>query len=155
MPVWLTPAYSTTCICTCVCVCVCVLCHRWEECKRLLLSPNFFQSLYFFDKDHISRHKLQQLQQMLRSKAWRKVEAVEHGSHAVVFLSTWLSALLDYHQATAMVQPLRDKLATAEKLLAKVSLTQTCVGSFSLHPLVWVTCQTCPAPAPLRPRRPQ
>ena len=52
---------------------------RWEECKLLLLSPNFFESLKFFDKDHIPRQKLRQLKVMLKSPLWRD-ETLQHSS---------------------------------------------------------------------------
>lgn len=56
-----------------------MFCFSWEECKQLLLSPNFFESLKFFDKDSVPRHKLRQLKAMLKSPAWR-VESLRHAS---------------------------------------------------------------------------
>ena len=56
--------------------------HSWEECKQLMLGPNFFESLKFFDKDGMSRHKLRQLRSMLRSPQWR-VDTLQHASRSV------------------------------------------------------------------------
>lgn len=56
-----------------------MFCLSWEECKQLLLSPNFFESLKFFDKDSVPRPKLRQLKAMLKSPAWR-VESLQHAS---------------------------------------------------------------------------
>ena len=56
--------------------------YSWEECKQLMLGPNFFESLKFFDKDGMSRHKLRHLRSMLRSPQWR-VDTLQHASRSV------------------------------------------------------------------------
>lgn len=61
-------------------------CLSWEECKQLLLSPNFFESLKFFDKDNIPRHKLRQLKSMLQSPEWR-VDSLQHASRYTAMTS--------------------------------------------------------------------
>ena len=92
---------------------------RWEDCKQLLLSPNFFVSLRFFDKDNVPKRKLQRLERMIDKSS--KFELLGHGSQAVVSLCMWLNALVDYHHAKMAVQPFREQLAEAEKTLMDVS----------------------------------
>ncbi len=93
--------------------------NRWDDCKLLLLSPNFFENLKFFDKDNIPKQKLQRLSKMI--KKYSKFEAVSAGSQAVVPLCSWFNALIDYHHAKMIVQPFRESLAGAEKTLFEVS----------------------------------
>ena len=93
--------------------------YRWDDCKQLLLSHNFFESLKFFDRDHVPRSKLSKLKKMIVHSS--KFEALEQGSKAVVPLCMWLTALVDYHQAKMSVQPFRKKLAEAERTLMDVS----------------------------------
>ena len=91
----------------------------WEDCKQLLLSQNFFESLKFFDRDNVPRHKLSQLEKIIvRGSPFAEVE---HGSRAVVPLRQWVSALVDYHQAKRAVQPFRERLTLAENTLMEVS----------------------------------
>lgn len=94
--------------------------HRWDDCKQLLLSPNFFENLRFFDKDNVPKRKLQQLEKMIIKHS--KFEAFGVGSFAVVSLCSWLNALIDYHHAKMAVQPFREKLAEAERTLLEVSI---------------------------------
>ena len=56
---------------------------RWEECKQLLLTPNFFESLKFFDRDGVPRSKLRQLRTTLRSPLWR-VDTLQHASRYIL-----------------------------------------------------------------------
>ena len=92
--------------------------HRWDDCKLLLLSPNFFENLRFFDKDNIPKRKLKSLEKMIAKHS--KFELLGHGSQAVVSLCSWMNALIDYHQAKMAVQPFRESLAEAEKTLQEV-----------------------------------
>jgi hypothetical protein len=104
---------------------LCMLFDRpqtWEDCKQLLLSPNFFESLRFFDKDHVPRQKLRRLRAMLRSPSW-KTDSLEHASKAVSSLALWVAALLDYHHARDVMKPSQEELAIAEGILTTAELT--------------------------------
>ena len=92
----------------------------WEDCKQLLLSHNFFESLRFFDRDNVPRHKLQKLERIIAKKS--ELTSVERGSHAVVPICLWVQALVDYHRAKMVVQPYRERLAEAERTLLDVRL---------------------------------
>ena len=92
--------------------------HSWEDCKQLLLSQKFFESLRFFDRDNIPIAKLRKLESAIVQST--KFESVEHGSMAVVPLCAWLVALVDYHHARAEVKPFEEKLSEAEQTLAEV-----------------------------------
>lgn len=93
---------------------------RWEDCKQLLLTQNFFESLRFFDRDNVPLKKLRRLEKMIDRSS--KFEDMEHGSQAILPLCTWLIALVDYHYAKMAVQPYRDRLGEAEKTLMDVSV---------------------------------
>ncbi len=106
--------------CLLVCIQNCLLYCRWEDCKQLLLSRNFFESLKFFDRDNVPKRKLKTLERMFTKN--HDLELVEHGSKAVVPLHMWVTALVDYHRAKMAVQPSKRKLADAERTLVDVSL---------------------------------
>ena len=93
---------------------------RWEDCKQLLLTPKFFESLKFFDRDNIPLRKLRRLEKMINRNA--KFEDLDKGSQAIVPVCTWLIALVDYHYAKMAVQPYRDRLQEADRTLIDVSL---------------------------------
>ena len=97
---------------------VCIL-YRWEDCKQLLLTPKFFESLKFFDRDNVPLRKLRRLEKMINRSA--KFEYLDQGSQAIVPVCTWLTALVDYHYAKMAVQPYRDRLRKAETTLMDVS----------------------------------
>lgn len=97
-----------------------IIYFRWEDCKQLLLTPKFFESLKFFDRDNIPLRKLHCLEKMINRHA--KFEDLEHGSQAIVPVCTWLIALVDYHYAKMAVQPYRDRLQEAERTLMDVSI---------------------------------
>lgn len=99
-----------------------LLTYSWEDCKELLLSRNFFESLRFFDRDNVPVHKLHKLEKMVIKKT--SLDSVEYGSKAAVPLCMWLAALVDYHKTKMVVQPFRDRLAEAEKTLIEVSGSQ-------------------------------
>ncbi len=94
---------------------------RWEDCKQLLLSQNFFESLKFFDRDNVPKRKLKTLEKMITKNS--DLGLIEHGSKAAVPLHMWVKALVDYHKAKMAVQPSREELAEAERTLGDVSLT--------------------------------
>lgn len=105
---------------TCIHIYVCMLYTRWEDCKQLLLTPKFFESLKFFDRDNIPLRKLRRLEKMINRDA--KFEDLDKGSQAIVPVCTWLIALVDYHYAKMAVQPYRDRLQEADRTLIDVSL---------------------------------
>lgn len=93
--------------------------HSWEDCKQLLLSQNFFESLCFFDRDNIPAVKLRRLEKAIAHGA--KFDSIEHGSKAVVSLCLWLAALVDYHRARSAVRPFEENLSEAERTQEEVS----------------------------------
>ena len=47
---------------------LCLLFDRpptWEDCQLLMLSQHFYESLRFFDKDSVSKKKLDRLEKLL------------------------------------------------------------------------------------------
>lgn len=109
---------------------LCIFRCRWDDCKQLLLSQNFFESLRFFDRDNVPRRKLKALEKMIVKNS--DLESVEHGSRAAVPLHMWITALVDYHKAKVAVQPSRVRLANAERTREDVSLMQSrCAFTFS------------------------
>ena len=92
----------------------------WEDCKQLLLSHNFFESLRFFDRDNVPKHKLQKLEKMVTKRS--ELVSVQHGSRAVVPICLWVEALVDYHKAKMVVQPYRERLTEAERILMDVRM---------------------------------
>lgn len=96
-----------------------VMYTRWEDCKQLLLTPKFFESLKFFDRDSVPLRKFRRLEKMINRSA--KFEDLDHGSQAIVPVCTWLIALVDYHYAKMTIQPYRDRLQEAERTLIDVS----------------------------------
>ena len=92
----------------------------WEDCKQLLLSHNFFESLRFFDRDNVPKHKLQKLEKMVTKRS--ELVSVQHGSRAVVPICLWVEALVDYHKAKMVVEPYRDRLTEAEGILMDVRM---------------------------------
>ena len=93
---------------------------RWEDCQQLMLSQNFFESLRFFDKDHVSQSKLKWLHKKLEGHRNISPCLVGQASRAVVPLLMWLVALLDYHKLKQEMAPDQQKLDLAEKTLAQV-----------------------------------
>ena len=85
-----------------------------------MLSQNFFESLRFFDKDHVSQSKLKWLCKKLEGKRNMSPSQVGQASRAVVPLLKWLIALLDYHKLKHEMAPDQQKLDVAEKTLAQV-----------------------------------
>ena len=66
------------------------------------------------------KHKLQKLEKMVTKRS--ELASVQHGSHAVVPICLWMEALVDYHKAKMVVQPYREKLTEAERILMDVGM---------------------------------
>ncbi len=99
--------------------------RRWEDCQQLLISPNFFENLRFFDKDNVPKRKLHRLNKIISRHS--KFEMLAQGSQAVISLCSWLNALIDYHNTKTAVQPFRESLAKAEKTLLDVRANTACI----------------------------
>lgn len=126
---------------------------RWEECKQLLMTRRFLESLKFYDRDHIPERKVLRLKEMV-SKNMR-FEGIETGSKAVHSLRMWVNALLAYHKVMMVVEPLKGRLKSADHTLANVNKITNknagfmCVfGTFRPRRLLLLCRRTC-----LRPRR--
>ncbi len=83
------------------------------------MSDKFLESLTFFDRDHIPKHKVRRLEKVLIENS--KFEAIKNISKAAVPLCTWLTALLDYHKVTMTIEPPKKEQKTAEETLTHVS----------------------------------
>lgn len=83
-----------------------------------MMTQNFVESLQFFDRDHISKHKVERLEKVLKTTS--RFQGIAATSKAVVPLGTWLGALVDYHKVTVAVEPLKKRLKTAEETLINV-----------------------------------
>ena len=66
------------------------------------------------------KHKLQKLAKMVTKRS--ELASVQHGSHAVVPICLWVEALVDYHKAKMVVQPYRERLTEAERILMDVRM---------------------------------
>lgn len=95
-----------------------VTCCSWEECKVLLMFHKFRDSLKFFDRDHLSRDKLSRLEKMVGDIQPKKV--LQTGSHAVISISQWLTALVKYHSVMRIMKPVRRQSMAAESSLNQV-----------------------------------
>ena len=110
----------------------------WEECQQLFMTNNFLESLNFFDRDHISKSKVQKLEKIIMLTA--KFQGIEHSSKAAVPLGMWLSALVDYYRVSVTLEPLKKELKVAE-----TTLTNVC--THCMHALFMFICYL------IRPRR--
>ena len=50
--------------------------NSWEDCKQLMLSVNFFESLRFFDKDNVPVHKVQKIEKLLAEESNLSVQRI-------------------------------------------------------------------------------
>ena len=66
------------------------------------------------------KHKLQKLAKIVTKRS--ELASVQHGSHAVVPICLWVEALVDYHKAKVVVQPYRERLTEAERILMDVRM---------------------------------
>ena len=82
------------------------------------MTNNFLESLKFFDRDHVSKSKVQKLEKVVRSTS--KFEGIENSSKAAVPLSLWLCALVDYYRVSIILEPLKKELRVAETTLTNV-----------------------------------
>jgi len=91
----------------------------WDECKILLMSHKFIDSLKFFDRDKLSVVKLHNL----KSAVYESInpDALKAGSKAILPIYKWLNALVDYHIIMKKIEPLKKKLKVAEDTLGEVS----------------------------------
>ena len=108
---------------------VCTCPHSWEDCKQLMLTQNFFESLRFFDKDNVSPSKLRCLEKRLEGREKMSPTQVGQASQAAVPLLMWLVALLDYRKMTEKLRPHQKKQEEAEQILMKVYLSPSCIHS--------------------------
>lgn len=82
------------------------------------MSHKFVDSLKFFDRDHVPRNKLRRLEEMVYSIV--PSDVLQTGSKAVMSISKWLNALVDYHKIMKSMDPIRKQLKDAESTLTDV-----------------------------------
>ena len=75
-------------------------------------------SLKFFDRDHVPRHKMRKLEKMIGNIL--PSDILKEGSKAVVSLNNWLKALVNYHKVMKSMEPVKKQLKEAEKKLTDV-----------------------------------
>lgn len=80
------------------------------------------------------KHKLQKLAKIVTKRS--ELASVQHGSHAVVPICLWVEALVDYHKAKVVVQPYRERLTEAERILMDVRM----VSFYFLHACMMRPC---------------
>lgn len=83
-----------------------------------MMTENFCVSLQFYDRDHLPKYKVHRLRKILLDNS--QFEGIGDISKAAVPLTTWLRALLDYHNVIIAVEPLKKEHKTAEETLTNV-----------------------------------
>ena len=94
--------------------------ETWEDCKQLLLTKNFFEHMKYFDRDSIPKSTLKCIRNAMMNKRLDSA-FVGRGSTAALSISTWLKALVAYHDAKNYIRPHEVKLKNARGCLSEVS----------------------------------
>lgn len=102
----------------------------WAVVKKELASPEFLNTLKFYDKTHISQKTLLKIEKFT-SDPVMTVKNVENISIAAACMWSWVKAMEDYAKAFKDIEPkrqkvnsLKDKLKKSEEDLAALEESQ-------------------------------
>eukprot|EP00898_Chlorokybus_atmophyticus_P006649 jgi/Chlat1/6986/Chrsp56S00523 len=103
-------------------VCECVVILRgikdvsWKGAKTMMADPRFLSTLTDFDKDSITDKQIRALKEYLKDPKFTP-EEVMNISSAGAGLLRWVMAMVNYYNVARTVNPKRQAVAQAEKML--------------------------------------